>query len=81
MCSSDLQSVVPIVNAANQVSASDMAIGHQRPPVQTPAIEHGNLVIETDDDKVNFAYQSVFRRPILQHFERRNRYFSHFRSI
>ena len=59
-----VEPVVPVVHAADQVVPVDMAIGHQRAPVQTSSIEYRHLIVEPNDDQIDLANQCIRRLAI-----------------
>ena len=54
------------MNAANKIVAFDKAIGHERAAMETATVKHRNLVIETNNDKIDLADERIFRAPIFQ---------------
>ena len=72
-----IESVVPVVHAADQVLAVDMAVGHERAPVQAAAIEDGDLVVVAHDAEVDVADQRVGRLAVRQLVERLDGNFVH----
>ena len=47
--------VVPVVDAADEVVAADMAVGEEGAAVEAAAEEHGDPVVVADDDEVTLA--------------------------
>ncbi len=56
-----LESVVPAVQATDQVVTFDPTVGHQGAAVQAPAVEHRRVVTGSHDDQVDPADQGSDR--------------------
>ena len=50
-----IEAVVPVVDAADQVLAVDMAVGHERAPVQAAAVEDRHVVVVAHDAEIDVA--------------------------
>jgi phage terminase large subunit-like protein len=61
-----VETVVPAVHAADQVVAFDMTVRHQRAAVCTTTVQHGDLVIVTNDNEVNIGNKRVRRCAIFK---------------
>ena len=68
-----IEAVIPIVHAADQVLAVDMAVGHERAPVQTAAVEDRHVVVVAHDAEIDLAGQRISRLAVLQFVKRLDR--------
>ena len=60
------ESIIPIVEPANEVVSTNSAVGQQRAPMQTAAVEHGYRVIPTYDHEIDAGGEGVGRLAIGQ---------------
>jgi hypothetical protein len=61
-----VQAVVPLVDAADEVLAVDVAVGQEGTAVQAPSVQHRDLVPVADDDEIHLADEGVRGLAVLQ---------------
>ena len=63
---SGVQTVVPVMDPADQVVASHGTVGQERPPVEAATVQHGDLFVVADHDEVDPTYEGVSGLAVLQ---------------
>ena len=61
-----IQAVVPLMDAADEVLAVDVAVGQEGTAVQAPSVQHRDLVPVADDDEIHLADEGVRGLAVLQ---------------
>ena len=61
-----VEAIVPVVDAADQIVAIDMAIGQQGATVQAAAVEYRDGLVMPDDDEIDLADQRIGGLPVLE---------------
>ena len=61
----EIEPVIPIVNAANQIVATYKSVGHEGTAMQTSAIENRRFIIHAHDYKIDLADQGIFGLTVI----------------
>ncbi len=59
-----VETVIPVVHAADQVATTHETVGHQRAAVQAAAIKNRYVLVEAHNHQIDFANERILRRAI-----------------
>ena len=68
-----IEAVIPVVHAADQVLAVDVAVRHEGAPVQAAAVEDRHVLVVAHDAEIDVADQGIGRLAVFQFVERLDR--------